>query len=115
MVHSYGCVRMGVVCVWVFVCTYMLGVSFNMVMLGGVCVYGCVVCRGFVSGLWCPSMRMGDVVGVPNGGGWVEGVSEKGGVRWSLVEVFLIGEREIDSCGFDIRVWVCCVGTGCVF
>ena len=47
---------------------------------------------------------MGDVVCVPNGGGWVEGMSKKGGVRWSLIEVCLIGEREIDSCGFDICV-----------
>ena len=49
-------------------------------------------------------MRRGDVVGVPVGGGWVEGMSEKGGVHWSLIEVCFIVEREIDNCEFDICV-----------
>ena len=89
-------------CVYVY--TLMLGESFNMVVFDCGCVCCCVVCCGFVSGLWCPSMRMGDVVGVPNGGGWVEGVFGMGGARWSLIEVCLIGERDIDSCGFDICV-----------
>ena len=53
---------------------------------------------------------MGDVVGVSDGGGWVEGVSEKGGVHWSLIEVCFIGEREIDICEFDMclsLLWWC--------
>ena len=32
-------------------------------------------------------MRRGDIVGVPIGGGCVEGMSEGGGMRWSLVGV----------------------------
>ena len=35
-------------------------------------------------------------------GGWVEGVSEKGGVHWSLIEVCFIGEG-VD----DLSVVVC--------
>ena len=66
---------------WVYVCTFMLGESFKMVVFG--CVCGCVVYFGLVCGLWCPSMRRGDVVGVPIGGGWVEGMSEKG---WCALE-----------------------------
>jgi hypothetical protein len=34
---------------------------------------------------------MGDVVGVSDGSGWVEGMSEKGGVHWSLIEVCTCG------------------------
>jgi len=45
---------------------------------------------------------MGDVVGVSDGSGWVEGMSEKGGVHWSLIEVCFIGEREIGICEFGI-------------
>ena len=59
-------------------------------------------------------MRRGDVVGVPISGGWVEDMSEKSGVRWSLVGVCSIGEREIDNLGFDMCfgvVW-CDVGGG---
>ena len=51
-------------------------------------------------------MRRGDVVGVPVGGGWVEGVTEEGGERWSLVGVCSIGEREIDNRGFGVCVGV---------
>ena len=47
---------------------------------------------------------MGDVVGVPDCSSWVEGMSEKGGVHWSLVEVCFIGEREIDICESNICV-----------
>ena len=51
-------------------------------------------------------MRRGDIVGVPIGGGCVEGMSEEGGMRWSLVGVCSIGEREIDNRGFDMCVGV---------
>jgi len=96
--------------VWVCVFTFILDGSFKMMVFG--CVCGCVVCRGFMFGLWCPSMRMGDVVGVLIGCGWMIDISERGGVRWSLVGVCLIGEREIDSCESGVYLMVCCGGVG---
>ena len=91
-----------------YVLTFILGGSFKVVMFGCVYVYGCVGSCGFVSGLWCPSMRMGDFVGVQGGGSWGVNISGRGRVRWGLIEVFLIGESEIDSCGFGG-----CCGFGC--
>ena len=81
--------------------SFILGESFKVVVFG--CVCSCVVCCGFVLGLWCPSMRMGVVVGVQGGGSWGVNNSGRGGVRWGFVEVCAIGESEIDNCNQNIK------------
>ena len=55
-------------------------------------------------------MRKGEVVGVPIDGGWMVDISERGGVRWGLFKVCLIGEREIDSGGSGVCLRVGCSG-----
>ena len=102
-------------CVWcagVGLCTFIMCESFKYSVCGCGCV--CVVCCGFVIfGLWCPSMRRGDVVGDHGGGSWVLVVFGGVGVRWGLVEFRIIGERENDICGwFGVCDWGDCGGAG---
>ena len=99
-----------------YVLAFILGESFKVVLFGCVYnLYGCVVCCGFVFGLWCPSMSMEDVVGVQGGGSWGVDISGRGSVGWGPVEVCMIGESEIDSCGFGISFGVGCDGVSDVF
>jgi len=93
--------------VGVGVCTFMMCESFKYSVCECVCVF--VVCWGFIFGLWCPSMRRGDVVGDHGGGSWVVGVLGGVGVRWGLFWYRMIGERESGICGW---FWVCDWG-GC--
>jgi len=93
------------------VCTFIVCESFKYSVCECVCV--CVVCWGFVFGLWCPSMRRGDVVGDHVGGSWVIVVFDGVDVRWGLVEYRIIGERENGICGwFGVCGRGDCVGVG---
>ena len=62
-------------------------------------VCACVCCVGFMCGLWCPSMRGGDVFGAHGEGGCRRSIPDMGGVRWSLFRVCRIGEREVIGLG----------------
>jgi len=97
-VFGLGVVNGCMWCMGVGVCTFMMCESFKYSVCE--CMCGCVVCWGFICGLWCPSMRRGDVVGDHGGGSWVVGVLGGVGVRWGLVEYRMIGERENGICGW---------------
>ena len=99
------------VCERVCVYTFIVGVSFMVGVYGFECLgesymvsvwCGCGVmsCCECETGLWCPSMRGGDVVGDQGGGCWRMRIPDRGGVRWCLVGDRNIGERVIGGCGY---------------
>ena len=66
-----------------------------------------VCCVGLMCGLWCPSMRGGDVVGAHGEGGCRRSIPDMGGVRWSPFDVCRIGERVVIGFGYGCLIDLC--------